>query len=123
MKAIYCIVALIISLSMISFKCADKNSESKVITNNSNSSFDTTIIIRQKYFLQVPKNFTVKTGIGDDTEFLQIRNKDESILIEYETEGEIDQENILSFLNPKFLRTKLCHRKSKITNNFSICEF
>lgn len=82
--------------TVVLLQCIDRR-----ITSDSRkeSQADTTVVVRGKYMMEIPKSYKVKGGLGDDTEFLQIRSKDDSIVLQYEIGETLKPENISNFLN------------------------
>ncbi len=83
---IFAILFIAITLSsLFSFHCKSIGKEKGNSEYKTMNKKDTTILIRKQYLITVPKSYNINSGVGDDTEFVQIINEDGSIVIGYET--------------------------------------
>lgn len=67
---------------------------------------DTIILIHNEYFISVPNIYHLRTGLGDDTEFLQIKNEGQSLIIQYEIGPGVKQKNMPLFLKGEDVQVK-----------------
>lgn len=68
---------------------------------------DTTVIIRQRYRMTIPKSLSVKFEIGDDTEFFEAVSPNQELLILYETGPGKKEKSITKFIEKTTVKTVL----------------
>jgi hypothetical protein len=85
LSIILCIYLLLISNS---YQCQLVKNVPHTINSK-----DTTILVHDTFLVSIPKTYTINSGIGDDTEFMQIINTSGSIFINYETGVELINKN------------------------------
>lgn len=100
---------LLISLMLISsFQCVPANRSGQNTEYDNMKTTDRKVEIRGTYQLSIPHNYEVQSGIGDDTEFVQIRSEAGDIVIGYEAgvEDAVFEPNDANTLKTKFENLK-----------------
>ncbi len=61
-----------------------KSSNQDIMQEKNKNPTEKTVIIRGIYKMEIPEGYSIDKNIGDDTEFLQVRNEKGDVLIAYE---------------------------------------
>ena len=91
------------SFAGLAFNCQSQKMVEKE-KNNFSIITDTTVIWQQRYQLSIPNDFSIRSGQGEDSDFLKIINPEGDLVLDYESKMEVaDKKNYsLEILQEQF---------------------